>query len=624
MNRKDIVPMVLAGVAVASAAAAAHINDNNSVKIAELNDPSFGAEDFAIELRRGKTREIVVGARVPKSASLIYIGDDDAWSDIPITIQEENTVRFRTESAYHVLEYVFRIDNITEGTLKGKLVNGRPVIEFETEQDISITVESFEEKNPYGIERYFFQGYNWFEHDNDQMFLYYGDSFFDTPSTIYNPKLMTFALNLELAACTELDDISERSASIQQLLREMGCDKIYVNDVYVNKPTIRSTDVAIGSKIYNGYNLIFLILNGAHYTIEFASNVMVGREGDHKGFSLSCDAGMKALREFIAQYAIVGKTKLLITGYSRTAAGANLLCRDVCDAIADGAVEEKIGNIELIQDDVYGLCFETPLCGYYCEGSGMASPISERYRNIWYTTNPDDPVTYVPTKQYGFVRYGNRIILNPYHDDALNSDMLANIRVYVGKRAVSFYNMSKFRGVEGLNHMEDVNIGFVEKFFNALGTREFYHDTVEDDFVKFIFVSRTNRAVLRDIVLEYGGFINFIRDMYDYHNDYPQFVEALSPHVEAATSRYGCEEYSENIVNSIYQILGVIDRYSEGNIIKFLRDRYLRTMIINPGKVVKAHYPAVTLSYLMLEDPDYPKPLIDEATVDSDDIPDQM
>ena len=617
VKRKDILPMVVAGAAVASAAAVAHIEANTTVKIADLIDPNHGADDFAIELHRGKTREIAKGARVPKSASIVYVGEDDAWSDSPITVVEKNTVKFCTESAYHTLEYVFKIENITEGTLKGKLVNGKPVIEFEAEQDIQITVDFEEMMNPYGVERYFFHGYNWFEHDNNVMFLYYSDRFFDKPSTTYSPQLMTFALNLELAACTESKDISQRSISIQKLLRDIGCDNIYINDIYTKTPSIRSTDVAIGSKKYEGYNIIFLVLNGAHYSIEFASNVMIGREGDHKGFSLSKDAGMDALKEFISQYGINGRTKLLITGYSRTAAGANLLSRDICDAIAEGTVFDKIGNIELTKEDVYGLCFETPLCGFYQEGSGMTNPNDPRYDNIWYTTNPDDPVTYVPTKMYGFVRYGNRIILNPDHDENMNRDMLANIAVYVGKRAVSFYDMSKFRAVGGLRYMEDVNVGFVEKFFNALGTREFYKDIVEDDFVNMVYVSRTKRAVLKDIVWDYGGFINFIRDLYDYHNDYDQFVEVLTPHVQAATSRYDCEEFTDNIVNAVFQILGVIDRYCKGNIIKFLTDNYLRTMIINPGRVVKTHYPAVTLSYLMLEDPNYPKPLLDE-------VPDEM
>ena len=616
MKRKDIVPMVLAGAAMASAATAARIGENSSVKIIDLIDPNHGADDFAIELRWGRTREITAGARVPKSASIVYIGEDESWSDAPVVIAEENTVRFRTESNYHVVEYAFRIDNVTEGSLKGKLVDGRPAIEFETEQDIKIKVDYEERLNSLGVERYYFRGFNWFDQSNADMFLYYSDAFFDKPSTKYNPQLMTFALNLELAACTASDEVSKRSDSIKRLLSDIGCDKIYVNEVYGTSPNIRSTDVAVGSKMYNGYNLIFLILNGAHYTVEFAANMMVGGEGDHTGFSLSRDAGIDALKRFITEFGISGKTKLLIAGYSRTAAGANLLSRDVSDVIAKRSVKRRIGDIKLARKDVYGLCFETPLCGFYEEG--MTPPDDPRYSNIWYTTNPDDPVTYVPTANYGFVRYGNRIILNPDHDETLNNEMLANVLAYVGKDAVSFYDMSKFKGVDGHSHMEDINVGFLEKFFDALGTREFYHDVVEDDFVNFVYVSRSNRAVMMDILWESGGFLNFIRDMFSHRNDYEGFVEALSPSVQRAASKYGYEEYSDSIVNSIFQIMAVIDRYCEGNIINFLKDGYLRTMAINPGRMFKAHYPTMTLSYLMLEDPNYPRPWIEESSEDAD------
>ncbi len=612
MKRKDILPTVLEGVAVASTTAVELIDHNNSVRIAELDDWNEGAEDFSISLRRGKTREIAQSVRIPKSATIIYTGKEGAWSDAPITIPEENTVKFRTESAFHTLEYTFRFDNIKEGSLAGKLVDGRPTIDFETEEDIIITVDFIQTRNTKGVERYYFKGFNWFNEGNDDMFLYYGDSFFETPSTEYNPHLMTLAMNLELAACTEESDPTKRSSSIQRLLRNLGCSEVYVNDVYNSFPTVESTDVAVGYKTWNGYNLIFLVLSGAHYSVEFAANVMIGRSGDHTGFALSNQAGIEALRKSIEQFGIKGKTKILIAGYSRTAAGCNLLTRDICDSIAEGTVHEFIGDIDLTQDDVYGLCFETPLCGYYEESPDHPSPTDSRYDNIWYTTNPDDPVTYIPTAKYGFVRYGHRIILNPDHDPALNQAMLANIRAYVSKDAVSFYNMAKFRSIGGFRYVEDINVGFVQKFFDALGTREFYHDVVEKDFVNTVYVGRSNSKVLTDIIKEHGGIAKTILSLHMHKDDYDDFTETFRPSVEKAAARYGYEQYTDNILNSLYQIICLVDRYSGGNVVGFVRDSYLRSMAINATRMVKSHYPAITLSYLMLDDDNYTKPYVEE------------
>ncbi len=614
MKRKDILPTVLEGVAVASTTAVDLIDYKNSVRIAALDDWNEGAKDFSIALRRGKTKEIAPDVRIPKSATIIYTGKESAWSDAPIVIAEENTVKFRTESAFHTLEYTFRFDNITEGTLVGTLVDGKPSIDFQTEEDISITVDFLQTRNTNGVERYYFKGFNWFTEGNDDMFLYYGDSFFNAPATEYNPHLMTLAMNLELAACTEDADPTKRSGNIQRLLRNLGCRDVYVNDVYSSLPTIESTDVAVGCKTWNGYNLIFLVLSGAHYSVEFAANVMIGRSGDHTGFALSGQAGLDALRASIKQFGIKGKTKILIAGYSRTAAGCNLLTRNISDSIAEDTVKDYVGDVELTQDDVYGLCFETPLCGFYEDNSGRPSPTDPRYDNIWYTTNPDDPVTYIPTAKYGFVRYGNRVFLNPEHDPELNTAMLANIRAYVGKDAESFYNMAKFRGVGGFRYMEEINVGFVQKFFDALGTREYYYDVVEIDFVNTVYVGRSNPKVLTDIIKDHGGIVKTILSLYNHKDDYHDFTETFRPSVTKAASRYGYEGYTNNILNTLFQIICLVDRYSGGNVVSFVKDNYLRTMILNTGRIVKAHYPAITLSYLMLEDDNYTRPYIEVET----------
>ncbi|MBE6528661.1 MAG: hypothetical protein E7Z64_05830 [Thermoplasmata archaeon] len=608
MNRKDVLPAVIGGAAVVSAIASVGI-EKKSPHIASISSDE-GIDAFATRLHRGRMRKLRVGTRVPRSCKMVYIGDESAWSEEPIVDPDSNTVMFRTVSDYHILGYRISISGIVDGTLSCSISEGRPMISFDTEHDIRLTLETEEKMNDRGIVKIGFRGFNWFGRRNDDMFTYYSDSFFEKPATEYNPQLMTLAMNLELAACTEMDDRRRRPDSIKRLLKSMGCTKMHVNDVYSESPTIESTDVAVGSKEWNGYNLIFLVLNGAHYSVEFAANVMLGKEGDHAGFLLSCNEGLETLREFIAANGIIGPTKLLIAGYSRTAAGSNLLGRYLSDAIAEDAVRERIGDIELSQKDLYGLSFETPLCGYYEDG--MVRPDDERYDSLWYVTNPDDPVTYVPTAAYGFVRYGRRVILNPDHDPVLNRSMLANIEAYLGKDAVSFHDMARFKTVGGLKSMEELNTGFVQKFFDVLGDRRFYHEEIEDDFVNLVYVGRSNLDVLKDIVKESGGILNIIGTMFRYHDDKDRFREIMTPKVEAVTARYGYEEYTKSIVDSAFQLLGQVDRYCEGNIVKFMKDDYLRCMLLNPTRIFKSHYPTMTLSYLMIDDPDYPRPYVAE------------
>ena len=611
LNPKEIFPKVMESVSAAAEVATNAFDNTANVHITELDDIGNHIGDFAVKYLSGKLKPLTGDETVPRLAKIVYIGDDCTWSEAPITDAENNIVTFRTVSDYHTLECKLTFRDIINFSLSGSIFEGRPEIIFQTLNDFALKIEYTEEKNTQGIERYFFREFNWFEEENSDLGMYYGDVYFDRPSTERNPKLMMTALNFELAASTVVEGRHTRSRSIKLLLRDIGCEHVYVNDVYDSDPTIETTDVAIGSKKLDDCTLIFLVLNGAHYTVEFAANVMIGREGEHTGFALSRDQGLDALREFLEKYDIKGRTKILVTGYSRTAAGSNLLGKYLCDAIAEDAVRERIGDIDLVQDDLYVFGFETPLCGYYEKGEGMIPPDDPRYDNIWYVTNPDDPVTYVPTDRYGFVRYGKRIILNPDHDPELNRRMLANIEAYYGRDAVPFYDLFRFTRVSNLRYMEDVNKGFVKKFFEALGTREFYYENVEKDFVNAVYVATTREQVLREVVKELGGIRGCLTTLHTYSKDKEKFVEVLRPPVERSAQKYGCGEFSDNLVNSAYQIMDLVERYCEGSITRFLTDKHLQAMLVNANRVIKAHFPSISLAYLMLEDPDYAEPYYD-------------
>ncbi len=611
LNPKEILPKVMESVSAAAEVATNAFDNTANVHITELDDMGNHIGDFAVKYLSGKLKPLTPDETVPRLAKIVYIGPDRTWSEAPITDAENNTVTFRTVSDYHTLECTLTFRDIINFSLSGSISEGRPEIIFQTLNDFALKIEFKEEKNTQGIERYFFREFNWFREENSDLGMYYGDVYFDTPSTERNPKLMMTALNLELAASTEAEGSQTRSRSIKLLLRDIGCEHVYVNDVYDSDPTIETTDVAIGSKRLDDCTLIFLVLSGAHYTVEFAANVMIGKVGEHTGFALSRDQGLDALREFIEKYGIKGRTKILVTGYSRTAAGSNLLGKYLCDAIAEHAVKRRVGDIDLKQEDLYVFGFETPLCGCYEEDKGMIHPDDPRYDNIWYVTNPDDPVTYVPTDRYGFVRYGKRVILNPDHDPELNRRMLANIEAYYGRDAVPFYDLLRFTRVSNLRYMEDVNKGFVVKFFEALGTRQFYFDSVEKDFVNAVYVATTREQVLRDVVKELGGIKGCLTTLHTYSKDKVKFVEVLRPSVERSAQRYGYGQFSDNLVNSAYQIMDLVERYCDGSITRFLTDKHLQAMLLNANRVVKAHFPSISLAYLMLEDPDYAEPYVD-------------
>ena len=455
-------------------------------------------------------------------------------------------------------------------------------------------------------QEYRFQTYEVSCKDNVELPVYYGDYFFKKPSTEMNGDLMAFALGLELSSGIKAND---RSASVLNLLKEIGCEDARPNDVYSKVPTIETTDVAIGSKEWKGYNLIFVVLNGTRYSNESAANVMLGAEGNHQGFMYACNAGLEELREFIKDNNITGKTKILVTGYSRTAAGANLMAAYIADAIAEGKVDERIGNIKLSKEDLYGFSFETPLGGYYERGKGMVSPTDPRYDGIWYVTNPDDPVTYVPTKNYNFVRYGQHYVIQS-HDETIKTKMMDNAEYYYGEKTAEWVDMSRFKKVPliGVDYPSEIYDGFLDRFFSELGSREYYHENIEEDFVQFIYVLENHPDVLMEILNQSEDLVSFVKALYNYSGDQEKFDEYFGPIVKAALAKYHYEYYSKNVLNSFYQIANLVRSYFEGGIASIVLDPYIMSALFNLEVLLMPHLPSMTYCYIIQESSFYEIP----------------
>ncbi len=461
-------------------------------------------------------------------------------------------------------------------------------------------------KNDDEVKEYRFLTYEFSLKGNVELPVYYADHFFDKPSTEMNSDLMAFALGLELSSGLEAKD---RSASVLKLLREIGCSNARVNEAFNRESTIYSTDVAIGSKQWNGYNIIFVVLNGAHYGNEAAANVMLGTGGNHAGFMIACDAGLDELRSFIKDENITGKTKILITGYSRTAAGANLAAAYISDAIAARQVKKRIGDIKLTKKDCYGFSFETPLCGYYNNEKGMVPPTDSRYDNIWYVTNPDDPVTYVPTRNYGFVRYGKHYLIDS-HNKEKSDRMLRYAKYYFGEKTAKKVDMSKFKKVPliGVKYPSEIYDGYLTRFFSTLGTRNYYHENIEDDFVRFVYVMFDSPSLALAILLRAGDPISLLKALHRYSDDKEKFDEYFRPIIEPAAISNGYAKDSESILNAFYQIAHLVRGYFKDGIGSIVTDRYIMSATVNLKILIMPHLPSMTYCYIVQDSPYYDIP----------------
>ncbi|MBQ3685273.1 MAG: hypothetical protein II933_02575 [Candidatus Methanomethylophilaceae archaeon] len=445
--------------------------------------------------------------------------------------------------------------------------------------------------------------------ENVMLKTYYTDDYFSEPSTVRNNSLMTFALCLELS-CGYDDggDGSRRSDAVVKLLGDIGCDRVAVNDCYTKESTPTSTDIAIGAKAVGDYTVLFVAINGALYGSEFASNMMLGASGDHAGFSKSARDTIDFLREFIQDNGIAGKAKILITGYSRAAAASNLMGAYLADAMAGGTEKDLVGDVDIAQEDVYCFGFETPYCGSWSKASGRPAPTDARYGNIWYTTNPDDLFTYAPAAEWGFCRYGNRIVLDS-HDRESAETMLGYAREFFGDVTAEALDMSKFiRASIFIPSMKSFNEGFFEKLFASVdGGREYYHACMEEDFATVAYVVKTHWSVPGDFLDEYGGDATaLLRDIAGHFNDPEEdFRSHFGPKVLSALEKSGCSQYADGITGALYQAAKVLNSYCKGSLTRLVTDGYVLTVAYNGLLMIMPHMPSMTLCYLVQDDPNY-------------------
>lgn len=597
MKTGQILLVIAAAVVIAAFGSfIAYSGGSGGIEVAEIYDDEDRIGDFVFITEDGQSIDIAVGTSLDDHVMIAYSGDIGKWNADPEVNRDSNLVVFSTYLDGDPVDYVFVFGNIESDSLEACLDDGRPTVYLTPEKGFIIELYYCDAKGQEEIQEYSFYTCDHVNKRNVTLPVYYGDNLFKVPSTQQNGDMMAFALCLELS--TGPADGGDRSQSVMRLMRDIGYVNATVNDAYKQVTTIYSTDVAIGSKEWNGYNIILLALNGTNYTNEFAANVMLGAQGDHQGFALARDEALKTLRTFISENNITGKTKILLTGYSRTAAGANLTAAYISDAIAEGKVKERIGDIELAKEDVYGYSFETPLCGIV--GGNHVSPTDPRYDNIWYIVNCDDPVTYVPSDSYGFVRFGHQFDLQS-HDEEHRTKMLELVEKYYGQSNVKYYDMSRFTPVASIKDPQVLWDGFIDKFFEAVGSREYYHKNIEDDFVQFVYIVFANEGWLTDLMGGPSDIISFIVGLGTYADDETAFKEHFEPLVKAATSKNGCEEYTDCIVETLYQLTGVLKRYADGSLYNLIFDQYALAMVANYNVIFYSHLPTMVYCYVIQE-----------------------
>lgn len=262
-----------------------------------------------------------------------------------------------------------------------------------------------------------YKGYGREDGTTDIGAYYYSDGYFATDPTKYNPHLATLSLRMAAAGYNSgvwsdtknvSWDYKLQPIHVKQMMSDIGMadEDIYLSDSYFVKPEMDSIGCAIGSKTLrlpdgseSNYVLVSIVVRGAGYEKEWASNVTIGAEGLHQGFN---EAATKVVDTHLANYLEQhpeigeklkeGKVCFWVTGFSRAGATANLVSKKLID---------KYQNYEGRHNAIYGYPLEAPQ-------GGVASEEKEGsdYTSIHNVVLPGDLVPNVAMSAMGFKRFG--------------------------------------------------------------------------------------------------------------------------------------------------------------------------------------------------------------------------
>ena len=219
----------------------------------------------------------------------------------------------------------------------------------------------------------------------------YGAEMFDASSSTFNGDIALFAFGSSLA------NVSKES--ITKFYSDAGFDNLYLSETYTKGHTDSSIGFAFAHKKEDDKELVSVSIQGFEYGREWSDNFNIGIEGDHAGFAARADEVKMFLKGYINSKGYSKENvKLLVTGYSRAAAVANLLGKRIND-------DQSIATVE----NTFIYTFECPQC----------SILRGEYTNIFNVINNSDLITYFPPVEYGFARYGKDIDIYDENIDEL-------------------------------------------------------------------------------------------------------------------------------------------------------------------------------------------------------------
>ena len=209
--------------------------------------------------------------------------------------------------------------------------------------------------------------------------LVYNDAYFLTSGTTFIKELALMSYPLNYAA--------ETKEECELFFDTLGYSSIFHSLDYDTPDSPETVKFNFAQKKVGDTYVVVANIYGLAYRLPWVNNFLLGKEGDAQGFLIGANKVISSLKEYLAQ--IPGKPKLWLTGYSRAAAIASLVARDV---IEEGLIEEE---------NMYCYTFEAPAV--------FDKTTLKPHPSIHNVMNRGDFVTYLAPSEFGFRRAGEDV-----------------------------------------------------------------------------------------------------------------------------------------------------------------------------------------------------------------------
>ncbi len=448
----------------------------------------------------------------------------------------------------------------------------------------------------------------------------YSDAYFTDSGYTYRQDLATATMAMCLAAgnVAEPERYQEGPGNLIDFFNQIGFEDFECNSDFVERPDRNTFGVGIANKeIYvdgEKCTVIAIGLRGCGYYAEWAGDFNVGAEGEHTGFAICRDKALAFLQEYLAKHTeITGRIKIWCTGYSRGAAGANMLGGRLDDMLLAG---QPIGeNVTVCTDDMYIYTFEAPMGA---ESSRLGDSI---YNNIHNIINYNDLVAKVAPACLGFGRYGVDHVMPSYkldsNYDELKADMLEVFSTFENAGDYRIDNFKYITVTPGATISKIINIKqgntmtqgefldiLAEKLFTkVLTTREEVY-AAQDDLQELILpiigtypdqYETAIKNLAKNCVMNLGEFIYVIENKSN-----EEIVVYAADMVLDAMRDAGITEYSaQQVKEMIAPLMTVVIKLA------VLCPNEFATLLYNIIGIMSAHYGELGMAWMMTIPDDY-------------------